>query len=341
MNIGFHGYEPAFESGNMMTSTGSSHHLITLMNEFARLGHYNYWFGNGENSIATSISLDLIPNMNIIFLFWRWPMPDYPDRDTAYSRQLSIIKRAANLKIPIVVHDQDHKIDDKMKSFLTGYAVRLTEPSLHPRLGFESLMYPSSYSLTRKYQPHSRFGLAYIGNNYERYEQAKKYVVHPRVLASFYGNWVIKSPSRETPEQVEHDFPNVLFEGRLEADQVVTRLANASATIHLAKPSYNETGFITMRWAEAASAACPALIPSEFKFLESVPKIGFVADSQAVAENLDILEALKDPNHGKAIVEWQREFVNQYMKPDRWVELAVEANDFVTPQPNEEGEKNK
>jgi len=338
MNIGFHGYEPAFQSGQMMTSAGGSRHLTTTISEFTRLGHQVFWFGEGSNNTTKSANVSDVKLMDVIFLYWRWAMPEYLDRQKAYTRQMEIIKMTTASKTPVIVHDQDHKIDKKTKEFLIMMNVTLTEPSLFPRTGYSSLMYPSDRPLTSKYNPHSRFGLCYVGNNYERYDQTKRYLADARIAAIFYGNWLIKSDFRESPDQVKSDFPNVTFQGRLEADQVINCLRHATATIHLAKSSYNETGFITARWAEAASAACPAFVPKEFKFIDGYSNVGIVENASDVIRFLDVLDSLKDPNLGKSIVEWQRDFVNQYSKPDAWIEIAqkVQANQTVIGEDDDE-----
>jgi glycosyltransferase involved in cell wall biosynthesis len=183
-------------------------------------------------------------------------------------------------------------------------------------------MFPLPYEL----QPFSHSydtDLVYIGNNYNRYEQAVMFLegfakASPRVHV--YGNWLEPNPERESPEKVKQDFPHVKFLGRLPQNQIIDVLSKARTTIHLFKPEYGAHGFIAPRWAEAAAAGVPAFVPSTFRVAPEDTKgwEKFIVDRGSSITSA--FGAMYDSTHDE-VAEAQRAFAKKYMRAEAWVEM--------------------
>ena len=218
-----------------------------------------------------------VKEVDMIFCYWRWQLPDterYRPRNEAYAFQMKALTEAFSSNTPVIVFDGDLKIDLEQHRWLLQSGARLVMPAFYPLEGYETLFYPMVYS-EGSYDPTGRNGVVYIGNNYERYDMAVKYMSWPRYSYkgmskamdpkfTIYGNWVDPSPYRESPEQVRADFPNALFPGYLDQRLVIETLAKAKATVHIAKPEYASIGFIALRWFEAVAAGTPAFVPVDW-----------------------------------------------------------------------------
>lgn len=207
----------------------------------------------------------------LIFLYWRWPMDDrrYPDRQAAYLRQLTLIDYAIENKTPVLIFDGDLQpgVEECAEALrFNGNRVVVAAPMLFPKRGYMRLMYPMCYSLP-KFVP-KLYDFCYIGNNYGRYDEMRGVLGLPffeNKTNLIYGNWLDFSIDRQTPEEIKRDFPFVQFKGRAQSNEVISLLSRAVFTYHFAKPEYNSTGFITMRWQEAATAGCLGLSTTSFR----------------------------------------------------------------------------
>lgn len=259
MIVLWHSYQPITTDGKAVT--GDTAWQAKL---FERLARTNCHIETSWNAGLDRLQVNMVSGRYDLILFiWRWAMPTYPDRQAVFLRQNRLLDDAIKLNIPFLVYDLDHmmSIEDKARVWSNGGVI--ASPALYPadeRTVWLPL--PSPYS-TIYTEEERAINLMYVGNNYERYAQAKKYLGPLNV--SMYGNWLIPNPDRESPETVIEDFPNARFPGRLNPDLVIPKLSNTYATIHLAKPSYCRTGFMTIRYAEALTAGCVGFIPEEFR----------------------------------------------------------------------------
>jgi hypothetical protein len=135
-------------------------------------------------------------------------------------------------------------------------------------------------------------------------------------------------PYREGYAQVLTDFPNTHFCGRLPQEDTIRKLSEALFTAHLFKPSYGPSGFITLRWAEAAAAGTPAFIPFEMnlpkRWRDQFCDYGLlVKDAKMVAETI---EGMAMSNWNDAL-ECQQEFVDEYMRTQNWFNIIKEVRD--------------
>lgn len=259
--------------------------------------------------------IDDVKDIDAAIFCWRWLLPpQYAERNQYYEWQMALIRKCFGHHIPILIHDQDHKIEGKDEKYLQSIGAILTAPEIYPRYGFKTLMFPNPYSIPPSRPHHERpIDLMYVGNNYERYNQFKKMVGgHPNRYTVVYGNWLEKSPNREDPEQIKQDCPYIDFRNRLPQTRVLDELRFAKATFHLAKYTYCTSGFITIRWAEAVAAGCPAFIPAEFR-----APIGFYR----AVEISNMEKWLDDERMLDVLFNQQREFVATKMIPSKWLEI--------------------
>lgn len=347
MKIGFHTYEPAISQGNDNTSAGGGTWLRALMAYLSEKADV-YWVHGEDDASAVPeharMSLETAAEeLDVLFMPWRWAMPAYPERHQKWMDQTWLI---GNMKGHIVIHDEDHKLNEADEITLKSMDnVTLTTPEMNPRSGYRSLLFPmpfhppSSEFYSIKYD--QLFGnedgerathLIYIGNNYERYEQTKKYLslfegMSPFMNIQVYGNWMEPGPGRQPPAVVAGDFPNVDFLGRLPQEQVLAVMSGAASTLMLHKPSYGPQGFMTIRWAEAVAAGCIAFIPKEF-WLPKEMKALFDADHLVVHSAKDLLEKFDYVTARKArymgVLLRQQQLIKGKMSLLSWWNLAKE-----------------
>lgn len=295
--------------------------LRSLIAEYSKAGHEVCWLDPNQTGAQHSgmTTVAHAHECDVTIIMWRWSMPTYPERHAAYLRQWVLLEECAAHHIPCIIHNQDLKITDGERCWLDQWPNFLvTVPALAPAPGDCILHYPYYYSrdVQRQLWPF-RSGCIYVGNNYERYAQAKTYInpVAEVVDVDVYGNWLNVNKSRELPEQVKSDFQRVLFHEPIEHREVLQTLINARMTIHLAKPEYNECGFMALRWAEAAAAGVAAIIPAEFYGWRGA--LGQVRSSSPndiyyMAKHLD------DCYINELVWQAQREFVLDTMRFEPW-----------------------
>lgn len=325
--IGWHCYEPGLQNPGALTSAGGAKWTSFLFKKLKDEGHTVVWLGDGlapENTIQGKVK-----DCQVLVLPWRWSMPDYPERERAYSRQFSILDTAEMYHIPVLVHDEDYKISDADAKFLKRIKAKIARPELYPQRGVISLIFPNPYIGPAAQLPlpgMPKIDLTYVGNNYERYEQAKTFIqkFSFKYRVAMYGNWLEQSANRETPERVHTDFPNVYFGGRLAQQKVIDVLQKSVTTIHLFKPEYEHAGFVTIRWAEANAAGCPAFVPSTFHLpmgiASKLRQCGFLVNSAD-----DMIRSFDSMDQDR--LEQARyifsDFVSKYMSADRWLEVIT------------------
>ena len=274
MRIAFNTYSPAL-TDNTMTSSATGLWFSSIIRHFANLGHEVWNVSVGEMTDRKD-SLDRVfaNPVDLIILIWRWPMDEelYPRRAAAYERQLELIDLAIQNKTPVLIHDEDYKEGaieahdllnrSGVRCFLTSPALKIIEPYRWLPFPLIHSRWTPKASLSNKF-----YDFVYVGNNYERYDQMKAFLNNPAnkyASTHIYGNWLIPSETRQSPEQVKQDFPTVTFFDPVPQDKVLNILVKYFFTAHFAKPEYCKTGFITMRWQEAVSAGTLAFVPDEF-----------------------------------------------------------------------------
>ena len=342
--IAWHTYEPGlFEDST--SSTGGSVWMRYLFNEFSKNDIEIRWlseFGKRIPYGCSSVSPLPSKDTNLVIMAWRWRMPNYPERNALYEHQWVIIDFCEDNDIPVLIHDQDHKIGYQDWNALRAYEcvkiaapqLILNAPSLYGTIDCYdmSLMFPNPFASPDsllKVPKHMndefkiKTSFSYVGNNYERYEQAVRMYASVSRMATteFWGNWLTKGgDDRPDPQIVALDFPDVVFSGRCNHSDVIHNISKHPYCVHLAKPSYNETGFITLRWAEAVYAESLAFIPSEFELAAS----DLLLSRTKCFSGYEILDKVRDMDALTYIdlLSSQRLFVLSKMRLEPWLKLA-------------------
>lgn len=330
--IGWSCWAPGLTSKDHSSSAGTGLWVRSMLDMFIDQGHEVLWLLDDTLDAPEGTRLAAPEECDIIFMNWRWQLPEkYKERNNLYYQQMEILNRVAG-RVPIVVHDQDHKISDKDLKHLQSFnrSIRLTAPEFFPRDGFKTLHYTNAYGsqLMEDKMPFLTFyALMYVGNVYERYDQAVKFIApfsemfHTKV----FGNWLEKGPDRPGPTKVRDDFPNVEFAGRIKQTSIIPNFLETTTTIHLHKPSYGETGFITMRWFEAAAAGIMAFIPDTFRlpgtWSETLQQLGAVVSD---GEQMRSTYYNMPEEYWFKIVEIERELINMIH-----VDAKIEWNKLV------------
>jgi hypothetical protein len=332
MNILFHTWDPGLID-DKPNSAGGSLWIKYLWRELISEGHSILWAGAGKPIGTMSLEDfndlgDCIEHTDVVVLFWRWLMDkQYKDRNEARDQQARILMLATGLHKPVLVHDQDHKISSAEVEFLRSMGnVTLAAPEIAPRPGFRTLHFPNPYPIFRdpwkdKVVFLAENQLIYIGNNYERWTQFLEFIAKPAesgLRTVVYGNWMEPGPNRQSPEEVRAAAPKVRFMGRLPQNQILDMLTTADATVQLAKDSYCDTGFITMRWCEAAAAATLSFVPQQFKHVPS----GF--EEAVVRDGHDLVMKYMKMQQYERVVKQQQKWVKENMRVDAWKSLLRE-----------------
>lgn len=326
MKIAWHTWEPGLTSNNMKTSSGGALWMRYLFDELSTEGHQVSWVSDEKVSISrvgTVSYANAAKQCDVLFAPWRWAMPSYPERNELYARQMGLIAQFAKADKPVMIHDQDHKISEGDENYLKTIGAQVYEPSFYPRDGVRTLHFPQNLEKINNPLSNRPVDLAYVGNNYERFDQVCQLVGgdFSDFRIKFYGNWLDPNPGRQTPDEVKAALPCVTFMGRLPQQQTQTALSMAAATIHFCKESYSEHGFVTFRWAEAAAAGTIPLIPFGFA-LPALWQMAFWDLGLMVSNSEDVKDTLR--NRAKIYdeaIRLSRKFVHRYMSIGHWLNL--------------------
>jgi hypothetical protein len=111
------------------------------------------------------------------------------------------------------------------------------------------------------------------------------------------------------------------FGGRIPERVVYETYMVFDFTVHLAKPSYCKTGFVTARWAEAAAAATYGFIPGEFHPVPRSLKRFIVNDGHDLFNKATTMSE-DEWYEGVHIMQL---WVAEHMIVDPWLKLFEEA----------------
>lgn len=242
---------------------------------------------------------DVFPDVDVVFLEWRWPTvkndashPQHvasryePDLD----RQIDVIEHYKD-RCPIIAWDTDLKItpDDEKR----WPELILSDPSFETNRQTRnrvSLPFWTDWSeLLPVVEPYSLLG--FIGNNYERPDEFKRFYFgcaenarQTGIQVSMYGNWLQSSSERESPEFLIKEHPNVSFNHRMNFFDSMQMMNRFICTTHVSKPRYYETGFMSPRYLEALAVGCPGLVPKKFA------RNNILGDEWVVDSGVDVIE---------------------------------------------------
>lgn len=302
--LAYFGYEPGITDGNDKSSTGNAHWLRRLFSELEKNKIEVINGSIGEKSDREEMFEEAAFDGDVFLFSWRWPMDEskYPQRMKAYRRQAAMLEFAHRCQIPCIIHDSDMMQPDILNelSELNPDAI-LTAPTLFPPKRYQQLLFPRPYEDVPYVPLKNRYyEIAYIGNNYMRYEQMKRVYnsYHGKYQIDVWGNW----KEKVSPSLLEEDFPDVTFEDKINQSDIQDLLSHAVLTHQFAKPIYCETGFLTPRLHEATSAGCAVIFPDEFKLPEKY---------EGIFKGLDVDQLFESELYHEAVVESQREVAKE------------------------------
>lgn len=339
--IGLHAWEPALTVGNTSASSGGGTWMQFLIDSYFEAGHDVAWVTDGEEkagSIETLSVEDATQVCDLIICFWRWQMPAYPERNALYLEQKRLLELSVERNTRVVVYDGDHMIAPEDWDWLRHNNIHTFAPELAPRQGVTRLLYPNPYPIIEEPILSDWWktrDLIYVGNNYGRFDQTVKFLssnrgMNPTYSIELFGNWLDPHPERQSPEEVRAMLPNVEFSGRLPQQKLIETLNKAYYTVHLFKESYGPTGFVTMRWAEAAAAGALAFVPDDF-FLPYEWADIFKLHHLVVKDAKEMAASMSRFSRSYAShKEWyngairaQANFVKRYMTIEPWFKLVT------------------
>lgn len=255
------------------------------------------------------------PDLDVLFVEWRWPTYKNsgenkfePDLD----RQIELLDHYSN-DIPTIVWDTDLKMTPDDEERWPNMIV--ADPTFKPcefRLKRYVLPFWSDFKPIKPAAT-DPVELGYIGNNYERDEMFMKYYSLPSiklrgegVQTKVHGNWLQRSPERDSPEALIGRHPLVSFGPRVGFRESMDLLNSFICTVHITKPRYAVQGFASPRYLENMITNTPALVPCEFLVPDLLGSYWTVDSPESVAKKTLELKAFS-PLEREAIVLEQRD----------------------------------
>lgn len=272
---------------NIDTPDGHRYGRPALINALKSAGHEIYALQQRREPVPfpdvkyVMETDDHFPDLDVIFLEHRWPTQKNDVTDSNFvankyepdlDRQREIIEHYHG-KIPLITWDTDFKIT---REFEERYPeLILTDPSFETnsitRKRTSLPFWTDWKKLFDVREPYPVYG--YVGNNYERSDQFEKYYFSVKqdmrlmgVQVSMHGNWLQKSPDRQSPASLISQHREVAFCDRKNFFDSMAAINSFITTTHVSKQSYYSKGFISPRYIEALMCSCPALIPAEQKY---------------------------------------------------------------------------
>jgi len=309
-----------------------------LVDEFLRQGHHVICLQQMRESKpypGVGYVPEEIPEVDVFYLEWRWQQHAQLSADRRnepdWDRQVQLLDEYTKRGTPIIAFDTDLKIttidEDRWPTMV------IAEPSLNiPTV--DPCLYSVSVGIDGKYRPARQrirlpwatdfkpyyetpdysYNYIYLGNNYERDDQFKKYYGDPAFLLRregiqtiAYGNWIERSPSREDPAEILSKFNSVSFPGRMSYNAGMKEMSKSICTSLLAKGDYYTRGFITSRIYEGILAGIPSLIPVEHR---SIHKMGL--GRYIVSKQDDVIRCVRELQGLRK--EWRAQIVAEQLE---------------------------
>lgn len=284
------------------TPDGGRSHRLVLLKELIKQGASIVMLQTnrdllegGKNFSNKNLNFNSkFPDIDALFLEYRFKIhgrnfgisKNNPKYTPDFDRQKELIGFYEKKSIPIIVWDKDQKLNkeesDKIKNSV------IFEPALKPRFNRKSLLFPvdtqrvnQSIKNLEKYDCKKKiFNLVYIGNQYERDNDFKKFIDNPaaklKTDTRVYGNWnKYKNQHKENIKK----FPNVIFKGRLRFDKVNNVYKKSFCTVLIAPGRYYKTGHFTQRLFESLWGLCIPFAPDKYFGIEKVVIKDFIVKS--------------------------------------------------------------
>jgi len=305
IGISYWGFCEKFSDCNVAnTPDGHRYGRPVLVDDLTKRGHQVYAMQQKREILSypnLTYADGYFPDLDVLFVEWRWPIyknsgPDKfePDLD----RQTELLDYYHG-KIPIVVWDTDLKMTPADEERWPNMIV--ADPTFNPEsFRIPRVRLPFWSDFVPLFKPHEgsvEFG--YVGNNYEREEMFRKYYSEPsKILRSdgiqtkVWGNWLQRSPERESPESLIKTHRHIAFADRVSFKESMSILNKFICTVHITKPRYAVQGFCSPRYLENIITNTPALVPSEFCYPNILGRYWKVESAGDVAKRVSELQRL-------------------------------------------------
>lgn len=291
--------------GNGVTDTpdGGRSHRRALIDGLRERGHEIVFLQTNRDRDEAGLDLtdtygwdSGLPDIDALFLEWRWPIPgrnttdcSVPGHTCDLHRQQELIEHYRAAGIPILLWDKDRQLAADHPLRRTPN-VSVCEAALHPTPGATTLLFPIADQALANADP-ARLAsrprdlpLIYIGNQYDRDDAFDRFFApaaaqHPHLVA---GKW--------TRTQ---QWPAVNFRGRIRFDAVEPLYGRAVTTVLLLPDRYARIGQMTQRLFEAVLAGCLPLTPNTIRDASAfTPPELHIADGADAARRIGHLLAL-------------------------------------------------
>ncbi len=267
------------------------------------------------------------PDGDIVYCEWRWPTwknSGNNPQESDYTRQCEVLDHYHAAGVPIIIHDGDLKMTAEEEQRWPNAVI--SDACVNPRmLTRKRISIPWCNYMQRYFSPvEYSYNYTYVGNNYERENQFKKYYVDPStplresgIQTYVCGNWLARSPEREDPGVRITNAPNVAFGPRLAYKDIFSVLNSSITVTHITKDDYTPFGNITGRFFEAIKSGVPALIPWEY---EHARPVGLSDESLIVRSSEDVVKKTKwistlSANDRLGLVNLQEEALRTVIDP--------------------------
>jgi hypothetical protein len=292
--------------GNGITDTpdGGRSHRRPLIDELIARGHDIVFLQADRDRLEAGDDLgggyvfdDDLPDIDVLFLEWRWPIPGRNTTDCQNPGHTCDLHRQAQLlrsytlgrTTPTVIWDKDRRLSGD-SAWRRTPQVAVCEAALEPTPGAHRLLFPLADTLLDSADPHALarvprpVSLTYIGNQYDRDDPFDRYFApaaacFPHRVA---GKW---------PDLVR--WPHISFLGRIGFQDVARLYGESLATVLLLPERYAATGQMTQRIFEAVTAGCVALAPADIAHADRfVPGELIVASASEVVQRVTALRTI-------------------------------------------------
>jgi len=255
---------------------------------------------------------DSFPDIDILFLEWRWQLPGRNCKVDKFSkqytpdldRQMDLISfYVPNRDVKIVIWDKDDTMTKEEEFWLLSLRhepivgdsdIVIFSPALYPQdriLERETLLFPCDLEKIRGTKVNSdvKYLIGYVGSQYDRDQQVYQYInpfsfKYPASVV-FAGNW-LKYADKAVRNIV--NFPGIEFKSRILPKDMCKIYSQCLTTVLLCRPSYAINGHITQRIHEAAENGVISIGLAEQRGIEQ-----FVSKDNVISDAYDLISRVE------------------------------------------------
>ncbi|MFJ8442389.1 CgeB family protein [Kitasatospora griseola] len=283
------------------TPDGGRSHRRTLVDGLVAAGHEVTFLQANRDLAEAGTDLTAtyrwdggLPEIDALFLEWRWPIPGRNTTTCGTGGHTCDLHRQQELldhyihrhAVRTVLWDKDQQLPADHPLRAVGH-VQVCEPALHPSPGAASLLFPVSDDALDQAYPAALaarrrlLSLVYIGNQYDR----------DAAFGEYFAPAAARLPHRVAGKWNDTNrWPQVNFTGRIPFDEVTPLYRSALATVLLAPDRYARSGQFTQRLFEAVLASCLPLAPHTLRGAETVvPRELIVSGADDVVATIAVL----------------------------------------------------